>query len=318
MRIVVLDGFTLNPGDLSWDDLRALGPCEVYDRTPPDALAERTAEREILLTNKTVLDRRTIESLAQLKYIGVLATGTNIVDLKAATERNVPVTNVPAYGTNSVAQTTMALLLELAMGVGHHSQTVHQGRWSGNPDFCYWDQPLLELNGLTMGLIGLGRIGLAVAQMADAFGMAVLAYSPKPKAMPPFVRGVILESVFRESDVVSLHCPLTPETQGLVNPQRLSWMKPTAFLLNTSRGPLVDELALAEALNSGRIAGAGLDVLSVEPPPADNPLLRARNCIITPHYAWASHAARQRLMTVAVENVRAFLNGQPQNVVNAL
>ena len=318
MRIVVLDGFTLNPGDLSWDDLRALGPCEVYDRTPPDALAERSADREILLTNKTVLDRKIIESLERLKYIGVLATGTNVVDLKAATERNVTVSNVPAYGTNSVAQTTMALLLELAMGVGHHSQTVHQGRWSGNPDFCYWDQPLLELNGLTMGLIGLGRIGLTVAQMAHAFGMAVLAYSPKPKAMPPFVRGAALESVFRESDVVSLHCPLTPDTQGLVNARRLSWMKPTAFLLNTSRGPLVDELALAEALNSGRIAGAALDVLSVEPPPADNPLLRARNCIITPHYAWASHAARKRLMTVAVENVRAFLNGRPQNVVNAL
>lgn len=316
MRMVVLDGFTLNPGDLSWEGLRALGPCEIYDRTAPTELAQRTAGREILLTNKTLLNRVTIEGLPHLRYIGVLATGTNVVSLDAARERNIPVTNIPAYSTTSVAQTTIALLLELTLHVGHHAQTVRDGLWSQSADFCYWDKPLIEISGLTMGVIGLGRIGLAVAELAQAFGMSVIAFSPRPKPVPAFIRCVDLESIFRESDVVSLHCPLTPETRGLVNAERLSWMKPSAFLLNSSRGPLVDELALAQALNSGRIAGAGLDVLSVEPPPPDNPLLRARNCVITPHFAWATRAARLRLMNIAVENVRAFLDGRPQNVVN--
>jgi glycerate dehydrogenase len=316
MRIVVLDGFTLNPGDLSWDQLKALGPCEIYDRTPPIDIPRRAAHAEILLTNKTVLGRAVIERLQQLKYIGVLATGTNVVDLNAARDRRIPVTNVPAYGTASVAQATIALLLELTNAVGHHSQSVRSGRWSQNPDFCYWDQPLIELQGLTMGLIGFGRIGRAVADLAKALGMSVCVWVPKPKEAPAYVRYVNLETVFRESDVLSLHCPLTPETRELVNANRLSLMKSSAFLLNTSRGQLLDEAALAEALNSGRIAGAGLDVLSAEPPDPGNPLLRAHNCLITPHLAWGTRAARQRLMDIAAGNVRAFLTGYPQNVVN--
>ena len=317
MKIVVLDGFTLNPGDLAWNELQALGACDIYDRTATDDILGRAAEAEILLTNKVELVREYFDQLPKLKYIGVLATGTNMVDLVAARERGIIVTNVPAYGTKSVAQTTMALLLELAHHVGHHSRTVQEGRWSRNPDWCYWDFPLLELEGLTMGIIGLGRIGQAVAELAAAFGMRVVASKPSAAKRSSFTAPRLnLESVFRQSDVVSLHCPLTPQTRLLVNAQSLSWMKPTAFLLNASRGLLVDEQALADALNSGQLAGAGLDVLSSEPPPATNPLLTARNCIITPHLAWATGAARARLMSIAVENVRSFLAGKPQNVVN--
>ncbi|HZR16996.1 MAG TPA: D-2-hydroxyacid dehydrogenase [Verrucomicrobiae bacterium] len=316
MRIVVLDGFTLNPGDLTWDALRELGPAEIYDRSGPAELLPRAAFAEVLLTNKTLLDRQTIGKLPQLRYIGVLATGTNVVDLEAARERAIPVTNVPAYGTASVAQATLALLLELTNGVGHHAQTVRSGRWSQQPDFCYWEQPLIELSGLSLGIIGFGRIGRAMANLAHALGMNILVSTSALKSPPAFVRPVDLETLFRQSDVVTLHCPLTPETKELVNAQRLSWMKPTSFLLNTSRGALIDEPVLAEALNAGRIAGAGLDVLSQEPPLPENPLLQARNCLITPHCAWGTRAARQRLMKVAVENVRAFLNGHPQNVVN--
>jgi len=316
MNIVVLDGFTLNPGDLSWDELKTLGSCEIYDRTEPAEVAARTAKAEILLTNKTDLKRELIERLPALKYIGVSATGTNVVDLEAARSRGIPVTNVPGYGTSSVAQTTLALLLELANRVGHHSETVRTGRWSSSPDWCYWDYPLVELDGLTMGIVGLGRIGCAVAGLAWAFGMDVVGCTRNPRSPLPFVKLVDMETLFRNSDVVTLHCPLTPETDRLVNRQRLSWMKPNAFLLNTSRGPLIDEPALADALNSGRIAGAGLDVLSVEPPPRDHPLLRARNCLITPHLAWGTQAARRRLMKITVENVRAFMSGKPQNVVN--
>jgi len=316
MQIVVLDGFTLNPGDLDWAGLKALGRCEIYDRTPPAALLHRAADAEILLTNKTVLAGADLAKLPRLKYIGVLATGTNVVDLAAARARGIPVTNVPTYGTKSVAQMTFALLLELARRVGHHAQTVREGRWTRSADFCYWDYPLIELEGLVLGIVGLGRIGRAVAALGAAFGMGVIAFDPAAGAVPPFVRLVELDDLFRQSDVVSLHCPLTPQTAKLIDTRRLALMKPTAFLLNTSRGPLVDDSALAEALNSSRLAGAALDVLSVEPPPADNPLLKARNCIITPHLAWATHAARARLMQIAVENVRAFLQGRPQNVVN--
>lgn len=316
MNIVVLDGHTLNPGDLSWDALRALGDCTVYDRTPPEQVFARAAEAEVVLTNKVILRRDLIERLLKLRYIGVLATGTNIVDLAAARERGIPVTNVPAYGTPSVVQTTFALLLELTHHVGHHSDAVRAGRWTASPDFCWWDFPLVELAGRTMGLVGFGQIGRAVSEVAHAFGMNALAHDPAPRPAPSFVQFVDLETLFRQSDVVSLHCPLTPETKNLVNAERLAWMKPSAFLLNTSRGPLVDEAALADALNAGRLAGAGLDVLSVEPPPADNPLLQARNCLVTPHIAWASGAARARLMQIAVDNVRAFLAGAPQNVVN--
>jgi glycerate dehydrogenase len=314
--LVVLDGFTLNPGDLSWDGFKSLGSCAIYERTPPEQVLARAAAAEIVLTNKTVLTREHFQKLPDLKYIGVLATGTNVADLVAAKERSIPVTNVPAYGTKSVAQATFALLLELGHHTGHHAQTVRDGKWTNGTEWCYWDFPLVEFDGLTMGIVGFGRIGHAVAELAHAFGMNVLAHSPSAKSSPPFVHFVDLETLFRQSDVVSLHCPLTPQTKNLVNAERLAWMKPSAFLLNTSRGQLVVERELAGALNAGRIAGAGLDVLSEEPPPSENPLLRAMNCIITPHNAWATRAARARLIRIAVENVRAFLAGKPQNVVN--
>mgnify|MGYP001334094294 CR=1 FL=1 len=316
-QIVVLDGYTLNPGDLSWTALEALGALALYDVTPPELTVSRARSAEIVLTNKTVLTRTVLAQLPRCRYVGVLATGYNVVDLPAATERGIVVTNVPAYGTHSVAQATVALLLELTNHVGHHAQTVREGRWSRNRDFCYWDRPLIELAGLTMGLIGLGRIGQAVAEIAHAFGMSVLAYDPLPApAAPPWLRRVELDEVFRQSDVVSLHCPLTAANTGLVNAARLALMKPTAFLLNTARGPLVNEADLAAALNAGRIAGAGLDVLAVEPPAPDNPLLQARHCVITPHIAWATRQARLRLLATAVANVRAFLAGTPENVVN--
>ena len=308
MNIVVLDGYTLNPGDLSWDALRELGSCEIYDRSAPDEIVPRSTSAEIVLTNKVKLNGEYMSSVPILKYIGVTATGYNIVDVAAARERKVIVTNVPTYGTQSVAQMTFALLLELTQHVGHHAQTVREGRWTRSPDFCYWDYPLIELDGLTLGIIGFGRIGKMVGQLAEAFGMKVLTYSRKQPVAE-------METLFRRSDIISLHCPLTPQTEHLVNEKRLAWMKPTAFLLNTSRGPLIDESALAKALNKGRIAGAGLDVLAVEPPTADNPLLRAKNCLITPHIAWATRAARSRLMEAVVENVRAFLAGESKNVV---
>ena len=316
MNIVVLDGFTLNPGDLSWEELKSLGPCEVYDRTRAAEVIPRAGNAEIVLTNKTDLPRALIQSLPRLKYIGVLATGTNVVDLPTARERCILVTNVPAYGTKSVAQSTLALLLELTQHVGHHARTVRESQWVRSADWCYWDYPPTELDGLTLGIIGFGRIGRAVGDLGAAFGMKVLACGGTAKPLPPFARAVNLETLLRQSDVVSLHCPLTPQTENLINAERLSWMKPSAFLLNTSRGPLIDEEALADALNSGRIAGAGLDVLSTEPPSADNPLLQAKNCFITPHLAWATRAARSRLLTIAVENIRRFLHGQPQNVVS--
>ena len=317
MNIVVLDGHTLNPGDLSWDQLKSLGECRIYDRSTPDEVYQRSVEAEALLTNKVVLSRDLIVRLPRLRYIGVTATGYNVVDTVAARERCVTVTNVPDYGTRSVAQMTFALLLELTHHVGHHAQAVRAGRWTAAPDFSLWDFPLVELDGLILGLVGYGRIGRTVAEVALAFGMNVLVHTRTvPTPVPACVEFVDQESLFRRSDVVSLHCPLTPETRHLVNAARLACMKPSAFLINTGRGPLVDEVALAQALNSGQIAGAALDVLSVEPPPANNPLLQARNCLITPHHAWATRAARERLLRVVVENVRAFLEGRPQNVVN--
>src|SRR6266511_1891982 len=316
MQLVVLDGHTLNPGDLNWDELKALRNCDIYDRTPPDQVIQRAADAELILTNKTIVSREHIRGMPKLKYIGVLATGYNIVDVAAARERNIPVANVPTYGTRSVAQHTFALLLELTQHVGHHARTVRDGRWTKSPDFCYWDHPLVELHNLTLGIVGFGRIGTSVGEIASAFCMKVLASRSTRHSSPSAIHFVDLETLFRQSDVVSLHCPLTPQTRNLVNPERLATMKPTAFLLNTSRGPLIDEPALAEALNSGRIAGAAVDVLSVEPPTADNPLLRAKNCLITPHIDWATRAARSRLMQIAVANVREFLNGRLQNVVN--
>lgn len=317
MNIVVLDGYTLNPGDLSWDELKAMGSCEIFDRTQPGEVAARAANAEIVITNKAILHRAQIEALPKLKYIGVTATGYNVVDIDAAKERGIVVCNVPLYGTRSVAQHTFALLLELTQHVGHHAQSVRDGRWVRSVDWCYWDKPLIELDGLTMGIVGYGRIGQATARLAEAFGMKVITTaSSSGKPREPQVKVMPLDQLFSESDVVSLHCPLTPETKHLVNAQRLALMKPTAFLLNTSRGPLIDEAALADALNFGRIAAAALDVLSTEPPSSDNPLLTAKNCLITPHNAWAMRAARARLMKTSVENVRAFLAGTPQNVVS--
>ncbi len=317
MRIVVLDGYTLNPGDLSWGRLEALGDCSVYDRTALEDIVERAGDAEIVLTNKTVLSADVIRHLMRLRYIGVLATGYNVVDVEAANERGIPVTNVPSYGTTSVAQMVFAHLLNLTQHVAHHARTVRDGRWAACPDFCYWDMPLLELAGLTLGIVGFGRIGRAVAGLAQAFGMKVIVHDViVPAEMPEGCRMVELEEVFREADVLSLHCPLTPRTGKLVNAERLALMKPTAFLINTSRGPLIDEPALADALNAGRLAGAGLDVLSTEPPAADNPLLTAKNCYITPHIAWATRSARQRLLSIAIDNVAAFIAGRPQNVVN--
>ncbi|MGB2753552.1 MAG: D-2-hydroxyacid dehydrogenase [Phycisphaerae bacterium] len=316
MKIVVLDGYTMNPGDLSWEGIEGLGECAVYERTPPERVVERAAGAEVVLTNKVVLDGAVMARLPALKYIGVLATGYNIIDTAAARERGIVVTNVPAYSTRSVAQLVMALVLELAHHVGHHARTVREGRWTASKDFAYWDYPLVELEGLVIGIVGFGQTGRAVADLARAFGMRVLVHTRTPKPPQEGVRFVDLESLLRESDVVSLHCPLTPRTEGLVNAKRLALMKPTAFLINTSRGPVVNERDLAAALEAGRIAGAGLDVLSTEPPKADNPLLAAKNCFITPHFAWATRAARERLMKTVVANVCAFLSGKPQNVVN--
>jgi glycerate dehydrogenase len=304
---------------LSWEGLQALGPCEIYERTPPDQVPDRMADAHIVLTNKALVTRAAIEQSAQLQYIGVLATGYNIVDVEAAAERGIPVTNVPTYGSRSVAQHVFAHVLTCAHHIEHHARSVSEGRWSASPDFCYWDYPLIELAGKTMGIVGFGRIGQVTAELALAFGMNVVAHDPLPSTdVPPRIRLAELDDVFRESDFLTLHCPLTPQTEQLVNARRLELMKPTAVLINTGRGPLVDEQALADALNAGRLAAAGLDVLATEPPPRDNPLLTARNCVITPHIAWATREARGRLMKIVVDNVKAFLDGRPENVVNGV
>ncbi len=317
VRIVVLDGHTLNPGDLDWTALEALGSCEIHERTPAALVVERARGAAIVLTNKTVLTREQILALPELRYIGVLATGYNVVDVAAARERGIPVTNVPTYGTRSVAQMTFALLLELTQHVGHHAQTVRDGRWTRCPDFCYWDHPLIELEGLTLGIVGYGRIGRAVAEIGRAFGLRIIAAASERRAPAENQElSLPLDELFRQSDIVSLHCPLTETTRHMVNERRLALMKPTAFLLNTSRGPLIDEAALAAALNRGGLAGAALDVLGVEPPAEGNPLFAAKNCLITPHIAWATRSARARLMETAVANVNAFLEGAPVNVVN--
>jgi glycerate dehydrogenase len=315
---VILDGHTANPGDLSWSQIEEIGPVTVYPRTAAADVVARARDADVVLTNKTAISREAIAALPRLKCIGVLATGYNIVDVEAAKERGIPVCNVPEYSTPNVAQAVFALLLELTNHTGHHAQTVRAGRWSACEDFCYWDGELVELAGLTLGLVGYGRIGRSVAAVGRAFGMRVLAHrrSSAAAAGDDAVTIVDLPTLLRESDVVSLHCPLTPDTRGLINAKTIGLMKPTAFLINTSRGPLVNEADLAAALDQGRIAGAGLDVLSVEPPPASNPLLTARNCIITPHIAWATPNARRRLIEVTAANLRAFVAGRPQHVVN--
>ncbi|MCD7900642.1 MAG: D-2-hydroxyacid dehydrogenase [Bacteroides sp.] len=317
MKITVLDGYTLNPGDLSWDELNKLGVCTIYDRTSQEEVIERSWEAEIILTNKTVITAEHLKSLPDLKYIGVLATGYNVVDMSAAKEGNIIVTNIPAYSTPSVGQMVFAHILNICQQVQHYTEEVRNDRWTKSPDFSFTDTPLIELLGKKIGLIGLGQTGFNTARIALGFGMKVWAHTSKSRLqLPPEIKKMEIEQIFRECDVVSMHCPLTEKTSGMVNSELLSSMKPTAILINTSRGGLIDEQALADALNNQIIYAAGVDVLSTEPPQADNPLLTARNCYITPHIAWATLAARQRLMSIMNENIKAYLSGKPINVMN--
>ena len=316
MKIIVLDGYGLNPGDLNWDGFEALGELTVYDRTLPSELMERAAGAEVLITNKTLITAENMVDLPELKYIGVLATGYNVVDIDAAKARGIVVTNIPAYSTASVAQMVFAHILNITQRVGYYADENKQGRWTKNADFCYWDTQLVELQGKKMGIVGLGNIGQATARIAQAFGMEVCVYSSKPQfVLPSGIKKMDLDELFAECDVISLHCPLTPDTKEMVNADRLSKMKSNAILINTGRGPLINEQDLADALNEGRIAAAGLDVLSVEPSVEGNPLLTARNCFITPHIAWATLEARTRLMEIAVQNLKSYLNGQIINNV---
>lgn len=319
MKLVILDSYTENPGDLSWDWLKDIvDEYEIYEKTPKDKVLERSLDADILVTNKVPVDRALIEKLPKLKFIAVLATGFNIIDCEAAKEHGIVVSNIPAYSTDGVAQLVFAFLLELTNQVGLHSKSVNDGEWSRSPYFCYWKTPLVELRGKVFGIVGFGKIGSAVAEIANAFGMKVKAYSPHTREYSGFgkVDFVSLDEVIETSDVISLHCPLTNETAGLVNAEFLSHMKKTAYLINTSRGPVVNEKDLRAALDSGAIAGAGVDVLSSEPPKEDNPLIGAKNCFITPHIAWASLEARTRLMNIFKDNVKGFVSGKPINVVN--
>lgn len=317
MKIVVLDGYAANPGDLSWDALKDLGECVIYDRTAPAELLERAKDADVLLTNKVVISAETMAQLPNLKYIGVLATGYNIVDIEAARKHGIVVTNIPAYSTNSVAQMVFAHLLNITQRVGHYSHHIKKdAAWTNSKDFCYWDTPLMELDGLKMGIIGLGNTGMATAKIALSFGLEVYAFTSKTQAqLPEGIKPASMDEIFSKCDIVSLHCPLTEKTKYLINAERLKTMKPTAIVINTGRGPLVNEQDLADALNNGIIYAAGVDVLSTEPPKADNPLLSAKNCFITPHVAWATKAARVRLMDIAVNNLKGFIRGELQNVV---
>lgn len=317
MNIVILDGCTLNPGDLSWDGFSEFGNIEVYDFTPPEEVKTRAAEAEIIFTNKTRLTADILEQLPKLRFIGVLATGFDVVDVAAAGKKGIPVSNIPAYGTDSVAQMVFAHILNLTTRVEGHAESVVKGQWSGNRDFCYWNWPLTELAGKTLGIIGLGRIGRKVAEIGKAFGMKVCGYDPNPPGGFR-IETVGLSDLCTRADFISLHCPLTKETRRLIDADALRMMKKSAVLINTSRGGLVDTPALAEALRNGEIAAAGLDVLEDEPPPADHPLFRLPNCRITPHIAWATLEARQRLMDIAIGNLRAFVNGNPVNIVNRM
>ena len=317
MKIIVLDSYTLNPGDLSWDDLCELGDTKIYDRTDDKQVLKRAQNADILLTNKTPLTSETISQLNNLKYIGMLATGYDVVNTDAASKRSIPVCNVPNYGTNSVAQMAFAHILNLVNRIHHHADTVVDGKWSACPDFCYWDYPMVELEGLTLGILGYGRIGRVLAKFGRTFGMKIITVSCKSaldEAGP--LKFVSTKDLFAQSDILSLHCPLAPDTKNIVNADNLALMKKSAFLVNTSRGGLVCDNDLAYALNKGMVSGAGLDVVSIEPILLDNPLLKAKNCFITPHIAWTTKAARKRLMDIAVENVRCFLKNQPQNIIN--
>ena len=319
MKIVVLDGYTLNPGDLNWDALKALGDVEIYERSNPAEVLERATGADILLTNKTPLGKDILEQLPVVKFISLLATGYNVVDVQFAKQKGIVVSNVPGYGTASVVQMTFALLLEFCLHAQRHSDAVAAGRWSSSKDFCFWDYPLVELQDKTLGIIGFGDIGKKVADVASAFGMQIVANSrtQSDQGHRKNFKWVTLDELLRQADVVSIHSPLTPETTGLINKQTLQLMKPSAFLINTSRGPIIVDQDLADALNNGTIAGAGIDVLSAEPPTADNPLLKAKNCIITPHISWATKEARARLLDIAVNNAKSFLEGRAVNVVNA-
>ena len=318
MKIVVLDGYTENPGDLSWDELRKLGDLTVYDRTADGDIVSRIGDAELVITNKTPISRDTLERCPSVRYIGVLATGYNVVDTGAAKEKGIPVTNIPAYGTETVAQYAISLLLEICGHVGHHSEAVHGGRWESCEDFCFWDFPMIELCGKTMGIIGYGKIGQAVGRIAQAFGMKVLAFANhrRPELESETCRYTDLEELLEKSDVISLHCPLFPDTEGIINRETIAKMKDGVIIINNSRGQLIVEQDLADALESRKVLAAGVDVVSTEPIKGDNPLLKAPNCIITPHISWAAKEARERLMNIAVDNVKQFLAGTPVNVVN--
>jgi glycerate dehydrogenase len=320
MKIVVLDGYTLNPGDLSWDGIRQYGDVEVHDRTDfdPDKVIETIGDAEIVFTNKTPLPKEVLDKATNLKYIGVLATGYNIVDIDAAKSNGVVVANIPNYGTTAVAQYTFALLLEMCHHVGSHSQSVKDGDWSKGSDFCYWNYPLVELAGKTIGIIGFGRIGQAVAKIAEVFGLKVLAFtiSPDRSLQGANLKFVELDQLLTQSDIISLHCPLFESTMGIINKDNIAKMKDGVMIINTSRGPLIVEDDLSEALNKGKVAGAAVDVVSSEPISPDNPLLKSKNCIITPHIAWAPVESRSRLMNIANDNLRAFIQGDPVNIVN--
>ena len=317
MKIVMLDAYTTNPGDLSWDFMNEYGEVTIYDRTASDKIIERAKEADIIITNKTPITKEIIDCLPNLKFIALMSTGYNVVDYMYLKEKNIPVSNIPSYSTDAVAQLVMSFILELAMNVGLHSQSVKEGEWSECADFCYWKTPLTELSGKTLGIFGLGKIGRAVAERAKAFGMNIVAYAPRIHGdEPDYITMLPLEEMLAVSDVVSMHCPLTPETEGIVNDEFITKMKDGAYFINTSRGTVVNEKALADALNSEKLGGAGLDVLSTEPPQTDNPLLKAKNCFITPHIAWASFETRERLVGILRENIKAFISGNPQNVIN--
>ena len=318
MKIVVLDGYTLNPGDISWEGLEALGEVTVYDRTKPEEVVERIGDAEVVYTNKTPITRDTLDQCGNIRFIGVLATGYNIIDIEAAKEKGIPVSNIPTYGTAAVSQFAIALLLELCHHIGEHSDAVKNGEWTSNPDWCFWKYPLVELAGKTMGIVGFGRIGQDTGKIAQALGMKVLAFDAykRPELESETCRYADLDTLLAESDVISLHCPLFPDTEGIINKDTIAKMKTGVMIINDSRGPLIVEEDLRDALNSGKVAGAALDVVSTEPIKMDNPLLSAKNVILTPHIAWAPKESRQRLMDIAVENLQCFVDGAPKNVVN--
>ena len=317
MKIVVLDGYTLNPGDLSWDELEKLGEVTVYDRTAPEDVITHIGDAPVILTNKVVIDRKIMTSCPTLKYVGVLATGYNVVDIAAAHELGITVTNIPAYSTDSVAQMVFAHILNITNDIAKYADEAKIGKWSANPDFCYWNKPIIELANKTLGIVGLGNIGMAVARIALAFGMKVLAATSKPQStLPDGITAGTVQDVLKNADIISLHCPLTDNTREMINSESIKTMKRTAILINTGRGPLVNEQDLAIALNNEEIVAYGTDVLSIEPARTDNPLLKAKNCYITPHIAWATTEARTRLMTIAVENVRQFIAGE--TVINKI